>query len=92
ATGWSLVDPIPVGLADAATTTAGCAIIGTTLTCTGGQLADGADFDIVLTGRAAGNATTTIAHTATVDGDDVDPHPENDEDSTTTTVVRSGPS
>ncbi|WP_329023528.1 DUF11 domain-containing protein [Streptomyces sp. NBC_00690] len=91
ATGWSLVDPIPVGLADAATTTAGCTIIGTTLTCTGGPLADGADFDIALTGRAAPDATT-IAHTATVDGDNVDPHPENDEDSTTTTVVGSGPS
>ncbi|MFI2212475.1 DUF11 domain-containing protein, partial [Streptomyces sp. NPDC020141] len=87
-TGWSLSDPIPAGLTGAATTTAGCTVAGGNLTCTGGPLANGASFNIALTGNAAPGATT-IVNTATVTGDDPDPNPNNNEDTTTTNVGRS---
>ncbi|MFH8616887.1 DUF6923 family protein [Streptomyces sp. NPDC017979] len=84
-TGWTLTDEIPAGLADAATSTAGCAIADRTLTCEGGPLAVGDSREITLTGTAAANATR-IVNTAVVDGNEPDPNPDNDEDTTTTTV------
>ncbi|MFE7131841.1 DUF11 domain-containing protein, partial [Streptomyces sp. NPDC057638] len=85
-TGWTVTDTIPAGLADAATTTAGCAITAGTLTCTGGALTAGDSTTITLTGTAAAGATS-IANTATVTGDDPDPNPDNNTDTTTTTVT-----
>ncbi|GLF96031.1 beta strand repeat-containing protein [Streptomyces yaizuensis] len=85
-TGWTLTDPIPAGLTNAATTTAGCSVSAGTLTCTGGALAAGDSTTITLTGTASPNATS-ITNTATVDGDDPDPNPDNNRDSTTTTVT-----
>ncbi|MEU9606419.1 hypothetical protein [Streptomyces sp. NPDC048057] len=85
ATGWTVTDAIPAGLADAATSTAGCAIAGGTLTCEGGALAVGDSASIVLTGTAGANATR-IVNTAVVDGNEPDPDPDNNEDTTTTTV------
>ncbi|MFI1014761.1 hypothetical protein [Streptomyces sp. NPDC020965] len=87
-TGWTLTDPIPAGLTNAATTTAGCTVAGGNLTCDGGPLANGASFNIALTGNAAPGATT-IVNTATVTGDDPDPNPNNNQDTTTTNVGRS---
>ncbi|MGW1278257.1 beta strand repeat-containing protein [Streptomyces tsukubensis] len=87
-TGWTVTDPIPAGLTNAATTTAGCSISAGTLTCTGGALAVGGSTTITLTGTAAANAGS-IVNTAIVDGDDPDPDPNNNQDSTTTTVGRS---
>ncbi|MFI2212474.1 hypothetical protein ACH47A_22570, partial [Streptomyces sp. NPDC020141] len=87
-TGWSLSDPIPAGLANAATTTAGCTVAGGSLTCDGGPLANGASFNITLTGTASASATS-IVNTATVTGDDPDPNPDNNTDTVTTTVNRS---
>ncbi|QDY78209.1 beta strand repeat-containing protein [Streptomyces qinzhouensis] len=84
-TGWTVSDPIPAGLLNAATTTSGCSISAGTLTCTGGALAAGDSTTVTLTGTAAANVTS-IVNTATVDGDDPDPNPNNNEDTTTTTV------
>ncbi|MBY6306648.1 hypothetical protein CRV15_35080 (plasmid) [Streptomyces clavuligerus] len=87
-TGWTLTDPIPAGLQNAATTTPGCSVSGGRLTCTGGALAVGESVTISLTGTAAPNAAR-IVNTATVDGNDPDPDPDNNESTTTTTVGRS---
>lgn len=96
--GWTLSDPIPAGLANAATTTDGCAIDSGSLSCTGGALAVGDTVEIALTGRAA-DEVSEVVNTATVSGNDPDPNPDNDEDTTTTkvdesvdlAVVKSGP-
>ncbi|GGZ45133.1 hypothetical protein GCM10010387_44520 [Streptomyces inusitatus] len=85
-TGWTLSDPIPAGLTNAATTTAGCSISAGTLTCTGGALAVGDSTTITLTGTASPNATS-ITNTVTVDGNDPDPNPGNNTDTTNTTVT-----
>ncbi|EDY49711.1 hypothetical protein SSCG_02813 [Streptomyces clavuligerus] len=87
-TGWTVTDPIPAGLSDAATTTPGCSITGGTLTCTGGALAVGDSTTITLTGTASASVSR-IVNTATVEGDDSDPDPDNNEDTTTTNVGRS---
>ncbi|MFJ8230567.1 DUF6923 family protein [Streptomyces sp. NPDC094448] len=85
-TGWGLDDPIPAGLADAATTTPGCSIDGGDLICIGGPLAVGDSTEISLTGTAATGADR-IVNTAVVEGNDPDPDPGNNEDTTTTTVT-----
>ncbi|MEU9337858.1 DUF11 domain-containing protein [Streptomyces sp. NPDC048290] len=84
-TGWTLTDPIPAGLQNAATSTPGCSVTGGNLTCTGGALAVGDSETVTLTGTAATNATS-ITNTAKVTGKDPDPEPGNNEDETTTTV------
>ncbi|MFJ7423563.1 DUF6923 family protein [Streptomyces uncialis] len=84
-TGWTLTDPVPAGLENAATTTAGCTVAGGSLTCAGGALAVGDSTTVTLTGTAAADAVR-IVNTATVDGNEPDPDPDNNEDTTTTTV------
>ncbi|MFJ2753617.1 DUF6923 family protein, partial [Streptomyces sp. NPDC087297] len=78
-TGYTLTDPIPAGLLNAATTTPGCTVIAGVLTCTGGPLAAGASTNIILTGTA-GPGVTKITNTVTVDGNETDPVPANDTD------------
>ncbi|WP_308296690.1 DUF11 domain-containing protein [Streptomyces sp. ISL-44] len=84
-TGWSLSDPIPAGLLNATTSTAGCGIGGGVLTCTGGPLAAGASATITLTGTA-GPGITSITNTAVVDGNEPDPNTNNNTDTVTTPV------
>ncbi|MFJ9552026.1 DUF6923 family protein, partial [Streptomyces erythrochromogenes] len=85
-TGYTLTDQIPTGLLNAATSTPGCTIAGGVLTCTGGALAAGASTNIILTGTA-GPGITKITNTATVDGNETDPVPENDTDTVETPVT-----
>ncbi|MFJ7417255.1 DUF6923 family protein [Streptomyces uncialis] len=85
-TGWTVEDAVPAGLTGATSTTSGCTVTATLLTCTGEALAVGASTTITLTGKAAANAER-IVNTATVTGDDPDPDPDNNEDSVTTTVT-----
>ncbi|MEU5980120.1 hypothetical protein [Streptomyces sp. NPDC047315] len=84
-TGWTLTDTIPLALRDAATPTAGCVISGRTLTCEGGALAVGDSTSVVLTGTAPSESVTFV-NTATVEGNEPDPDPDNNEDTVTTEV------
>ncbi|MFJ7416487.1 DUF6923 family protein [Streptomyces sp. NPDC098077] len=86
--GWTLSDPVPAGLADAATTTDGCTVTSGSLSCTGGALAVGETVGIELTGRAA-DGVSEVVNTATVSGNDPDPNPDNDTDTATTKVTAS---
>ncbi|MER6124919.1 DUF11 domain-containing protein, partial [Streptomyces sp. NPDC001795] len=76
--GWTVTDPLPPGLVNPATSTAGCGILNSVLTCTGGPLAAGADFVITVTGYA-GQGFTSIQNTAGVTGTDPDPDTSNNQ-------------
>lgn len=85
--GYSVTDELPDGLANVHTDTAGCDVTGRTLSCTGGALDAGHDAVITVTGVANG-AAQQLANTATVRGNDRDPHPGNDTSNQVVTVVR----
>ncbi|MFD8933558.1 DUF6923 family protein [Streptomyces mirabilis] len=75
--GYTLTDTIPAGLTSPETTTAGCTITGSTLSCTSGALAVGASDTIVITGTADKNSTGVLTDTATVTGNEADTNPDN---------------
>ncbi len=83
---WTLSDPLPAGVTDVSTSTSGCSIANSTLTCTGSNLAVGSSTTVVLTGKAPASAGTVV-NTATVKGTAPDPEPGNNTSTTTTTVV-----
>ncbi|MCX5198700.1 DUF11 domain-containing protein [Streptomyces sp. NBC_00249] len=85
--GWSLIDDLPARLLSPTTPTDGCEITDGLLSCTGGPLAKGESEEIEVTGTA-GNVTspTTVKNTATVFGDDADPHKDNNTDTASTHV------
>ncbi|MFJ3876636.1 DUF6923 family protein [Streptomyces sp. NPDC090077] len=85
--GWSLVDDLPEKVLDPATDTEGCEIEGGLLSCTGGALREGGRVKIKVTGTA-GNVSkpTAVPNTATVFGDDEDPHGKNDTGSASTKI------
>ncbi|MFB6959203.1 hypothetical protein ACFCYB_19755 [Streptomyces sp. NPDC056309] len=78
-TGYTVTDTLPTGLQNASTTTPGCTISGSTVTCTGGPLADGASNTITIKGTV-GPGTNALTNTASVTGKDVDPDPGNNTD------------
>jgi hypothetical protein len=82
-TGFSLAAPIPSGLSEASTTTAGCSVGTPGLTCTEGALAAGADFAVELDATAP-STPGPVSITATVTG--VDPDPDTTNDAATVTV------
>ncbi|MGW5482884.1 DUF6923 family protein [Streptomyces sp. NPDC004008] len=75
--GYTLTDTIPAGLTSPATSTAGCTITGSTLSCTRGALAAGALDTIIITGTVAENSTGDLTDTATVTGNEDDTTPNN---------------
>ncbi|MCX5376703.1 DUF11 domain-containing protein [Streptomyces sp. NBC_00091] len=86
--GWSLTDRIPSQILNPATTTEGCTITDGTLSCTGGPLQKGHHEQITVTGTAAEvTEATTVSNTATVFGDDADPHKANNTDTATTEIT-----
>ncbi|MFD9411955.1 DUF6923 family protein [Streptomyces sp. NPDC059989] len=86
--GWSLTDQLPAELLDASTSTAGCEITDGVLSCTGGPLEKGDKVEIEVTGTAAYVLEpTTVENTATVYGDDKDPHKNNDKDTASTLIT-----
>jgi len=76
--GYTLTDTIPAGLTSPATSTGGCTITGSALSCTGGALAVGASDTITITGTADKNSTGDLTDTATVTGNEADTNPKND--------------
>lgn len=84
-TGWSLVDELPAGLVNPQTSTPGCEITDSTLSCTGGALSNGATAVVTVTGTAPASPTQLV-NTAQVFGNDPDPNPGNDTSTVTTQV------
>lgn len=84
--GWTVTDTLPAGMINPSTSTPGCTITGSQLSCTGGALASGASSTITVTGTAPA-ADTTLNNTATVSGNDPDPNPGNNTSTVTTLAV-----
>ena len=87
ATGVTVEDNLPTGTTfKAAGSSAQCSEAGGTVTCTYGNVADGATVNrtvVLTTGLAAG---ATVSNTATVEGNEVDDNGANDSDTEMTTV------
>ncbi|WP_285545371.1 DUF6923 family protein [Streptomyces lavendulae] len=89
--GWSLIDDLPAKVLDPATDTDGCEISNGLLSCTGGPLREGGRVKITVTGTA-GEVTkpTAVPNTATVFGDDEDPHKKNNTGFASTKIKPAG--
>ncbi|MDN3025999.1 SdrD B-like domain-containing protein [Streptomyces sp. S.PB5] len=76
--GWTITDPLPDGLTNARTFNAGCAIAGTTLTCTGGPLDVGESHTITVRGDAPKPETEIkLTNCINVKGNETDPNMDN---------------
>ncbi|WP_210490971.1 DUF11 domain-containing protein [Patulibacter sp. SYSU D01012] len=84
--GSTVVDTIPEGVTDVATTTPGCTVVAREVTCVVGPLAAGDATQIVVTGTAPPLYDATLTNRATVTGDDPDHDPGNNTDEHTTTT------
>ena len=71
---FSVSDPVPAGVTNVATTTAGCSAAGNQVSCSEGALSNGSTFTIVVTGKAPSTEGTCLTNTATVNGNEVDPN------------------
>jgi uncharacterized repeat protein (TIGR01451 family)/fimbrial isopeptide formation D2 family protein len=89
AKGVTVVDPLPAGTSYLKSTSSqgSCAEVAGTLTCKLGPLAVGASAKITVTAKVSA-APGPLTNTATVEGKQTDPHPENNEASVTTTVLK----
>ncbi|MFJ5841800.1 DUF6923 family protein [Streptomyces shenzhenensis] len=85
--GWTVNDTLPTLLQNPTTSTPGCTITGSQMSCTGGALPVGESATITVTGMAPIPGGVTLDNTVTVRGNDPDPKPENNESKTTTEVV-----
>jgi uncharacterized repeat protein (TIGR01451 family) len=85
-TGSTVVDSIPAGVTNVATSTPGCTVGVADVTCDVGALAVGETTRITLTGSAPTAFSTSVVNSATVTGDDPDPDPT-DNTGTSTTVT-----
>ena len=93
ATGVSIVDAVPAGLTGVAgqvTGGAACTLVGTTLTCPVGSLADGGSATVTVTGDVPPDATpgTALINSATVTGDQ-DPRPADNRTTVASTITAS---
>jgi uncharacterized repeat protein (TIGR01451 family) len=84
--GYNVTDQVPSAVTDVKTSTAGCTVTGNDVTCVEGTLADGATFQITVSGTAPDSAQE-VTNSATVTGDEVDPNSSNNAASATTTVA-----
>ena len=78
---FSVSDPVPAGVTNVATTTAGCSAAGNQVSCSEGALSNGSTFTIVVTGKAPSTEGTCFTNTATVNGNEVDPNSGNNSSS-----------
>ena len=78
---FSVLDDVPAGVTNVATTTAGCVVTGNNLLCSEGVLNDGGTFVATLTGTAPTSGFTCITNTATVIGNENDPNSANNNSS-----------
>jgi uncharacterized repeat protein (TIGR01451 family) len=86
ATGVTISDPIPGGLAFVSAS-AGCSNVSGTLSCPVGELASGGQATVTFTAWVLnGAAATTVSNQATVSGDQPDPTPANNHAAVDATV------
>ena len=83
--GFAVDDTVPSGYTNV--TASGCAVSGTTVTCAGPVLADGASTTITITADAPSTYGTCTTNTATVTADQVDPNPANNSSSVQTCTL-----
>jgi uncharacterized repeat protein (TIGR01451 family) len=83
-TGSTVVDSIPAGVTNVATSTPGCTVTVADVTCDVGALAVGETTRITLTGNAPSTFSASVVNSATVTGDDPDPVPTNNTGTSTT--------
>ncbi|WP_300619956.1 hypothetical protein [Dokdonella sp.] len=76
--GFVVTDTVPAGVTNVASSTAGCTVSGSTVTCVGNTLAVGASATIEITGNAPDPFTACITNSASVLGNEADPSPAND--------------
>ncbi|MEU6610952.1 DUF11 domain-containing protein [Streptomyces shenzhenensis] len=84
--GWTVNDTLPALFRNPTTSTPGCTIDGSQLSCTGGALAVGDSATIEVTGTAPVPGGITLDNRAIVRGNDPDPVPGNNESPATTVV------
>jgi len=78
-------DTLPLNLGSPSTSTPGCAITVGVLTCTSGDLADGATFVVTVSGTAP--ASGEVTNTAAVSSETADPIPANNTSTLVTAVT-----
>jgi len=81
--GWSITDPLPSSLTHARTASNGdvhCDITDNTLTCMGGQLKAGESRLITVIGQAPMTDGTRLTNCVTIQGNETDPNPDNNQD------------
>jgi uncharacterized repeat protein (TIGR01451 family) len=83
-TGSTVTDSLPAGVTNVSTLTPGCIVQGNAVTCDVGPLAVDASRDIVITGNAPQTPSTCFENQASVEGDESDHDPSNDEGSART--------
>ena len=84
--GFAVTDSVPAGVTSVATTTAGCQVSGNNVLCSEGALADSGTFTITITGNAPSSGCVT--NTATVNGIETDPTPDNNSGSVQTCTAK----
>ena len=85
ATGVVLTDTLPAGVTFASAS-AGCANAGGTVTCTIGNLSAGASLQRTIMVTVNSGTTGSLANTVTIAGNETDPTPGNNSDTSLTTV------
>lgn len=83
--GFVVNDTLPSSIDAPTTSTPGCTIDGDQLQCIMAALPLGGTADIEITGAISAGATGVITNTATVIGNELDPNPANDTDTTEAT-------
>jgi uncharacterized repeat protein (TIGR01451 family) len=79
--GSTVTDTLPAALTNVQTTTPGCAVQGSTVTCEIGELGVGESAEIAITADAPNTPSTCFENEATVKGVEPDPESGNDDDS-----------
>ncbi|HST40623.1 MAG TPA: SdrD B-like domain-containing protein [Conexibacter sp.] len=87
ATGVTVTDTLPAGLAYAGADIAGCSVAAETVTCAVGDLAVGASATFVVQARVTRETAGELVNSATIAGQQPDPVEQNDAASATITVV-----
>lgn len=86
--GWTVTDTLPSGLSNVQVGGAGTATVsGDTVTVVGGPLVSGDSAVITITANTPSPRPSSLANTASVEGQDVDTNPSNNTDSVTLTFA-----
>lgn len=75
--GFTMTDDVPAPLTNPTTTSPGCKIVGSTLTCIGGRTLAGDSVSYQVTASVPAGTTTAVSNSATVISNEADPTPDN---------------